>query len=182
MVLKKLQTVREAKWISAISKRKKCLQKLACLVGGFCWWARGRAGPKRVAKPPGKWGKSRDSRGEATSARFGPAFPPAHQQNPPAAQARKSWRWHLQFIQETEDKEGPFGVFNRAAAVLEMTQDMFDFLIQNFRFNGKVLFPKLLFSSHYSIQKWSLKTKCQWMFNRILPTNTIKIHVNQWGE
>ena len=55
-------------------------------------------------------------------------------------------------------------------------------LLAGYRFNGNVLFPKLLFSSHYSIQKWSLKTKCQLMFNRILPTKTIKIHPKQWGE
>ena len=45
---------------------------LACVAGGFCWWARGKAGPKRVAKLGGN-----EARAASTS---GPACPQAHQQ------------------------------------------------------------------------------------------------------
>ena len=55
---------------------------LACVAGGFCWWARGKAGPKRVAKLGGN-----EARAASTS---GPACPQAHQQKSLATQATTS--------------------------------------------------------------------------------------------
>lgn len=45
---------------------------LACAAGSFCWWARGKAGTKQVAKPRQRAALPHFPRSLATC--FGPAF------------------------------------------------------------------------------------------------------------